>query len=395
MTTQSMMQPADALSKEQELDLGKRIQKKLSADAALVLESMTPEDAIASNQEDINRGLAAINIGLRREFTGVLASVLNGEKTTKKLMEWAPAFEYFSEKDMVALQEGWNEKQLKSFASSMEKDGYTATVSADELGYDSLTRKRLQRDGERASDALVRSNILLVRSMAHEFKRRMPASPDHEEIFAMGMVGLWKAARKYDPRRGNKFSTVAYNWIRQSIVREINNTHRLVRLPENRVGDYIAISRLRREHKDRELTESEFEDIVAAELGLSHEKIREINNAASNHASLNKTVGDDDGEKELIHYVAKSTPAAEEVAIESEMQTILDMALGDLDPLELEVVVSSFKLNYGSIEHRTVKAICADAGISPSQYRRVSSTAMKKIREHLDSYGVSFADFFS
>ena len=395
MTTQSMMQPADALTKDQELALGRRIQKKLSAESATALEATTPEVAIASMQEEINRGLAGLNLSDRRRYSNALAAALNSEKTSKKLMEWAPSFEYFTPADMATLQDGWTDKLLKSFESAMEKNGYESTVFADEPGFDASDRRKFQRDGDRAADALVRSNILLVRSMAHEFKRRMPASPDHEEIFAMGMVGLWKAARKYDPRRENKFSTVAYNWIRQSIVREINNTHRLVRLPENRVGDYIAISRLRRELKDRDISEAEFEDYVTEKLGLSKEKTREINNAAGNHASLNKTVGDDDGEKELIHYVAKSTPAAEEVAIESEMQTILDMALGDLEPLELEIVVSSFKLSYGNIEHRTVKAICADAAISPSQYRRYSANAMKKIREHMDSYGVSFADFFS
>jgi len=395
MTTQSMMHPAEALSKDQELALGRRIQKKLSAESATALELTTPEDAIVSMQEELNRGLAGLMISDRRRYSNALAVALSSEKTSKKLMEWAPAFEYFTSADMDTLRAGWSEKLVKSFDSAMDKNGYSASAFADEAGFDGATRRRLQRDGDRAADSLVRSNILLVRSMAHEFKRRMPASPDHEEIFAMGMVGLWKAARKYDPRRENKFSTVAYNWIRQSIVREINNTHRLVRLPENRVGDYIAISRLRRELNDQDISESEFEDRVTEKLGLSREKTREINNAAGSHASLNKTVGDDDGEKELIHYVAKSTPAAEDVAIETEMQTILDMAMGDLEPLELEIVVSSFKLSYGNIEHRTVKAICADADISPSQYRRISVTAMRKIREHMDSYGVSFADFFS
>lgn len=390
-----MMQPAENLTKDQELALGKRIQKKLSVDAVLVLEALSPEDAIASHPEELNRGLAALEPQTRRPYTAALASALSKEKDPKKLMEWAPAFEYFTAADMASFQAAWTDKLKKSFDSAMSRGGYAATAFADEAGFDAPTRRAIQRDGDKAAHSLVSSNILLVRSMAHEFKRRMPASPDHEEIFAMGLVGLWKAARKYDPRRENKFSTVAYNWIRQSIVREINNTHRLVRLPENRVGDYIAISRLRREHKDSELSEAEFENIVAAELGLSHEKIREINNAAGNHASLNKTVGEEDGEKELIHYVAKAAPAAEEIAIETEMQTILDMALGDLDALELEIVVSSFKLSYGSIEHRTVKAICADAQISPSQYRRISAGAMKKIREHMDSYGVSFADFFS
>lgn len=389
-----MMQPAENLSKDQELALGKRIQKKLSADAVFVLEALSPEEAIATQQEEFNRGLAGLTPSARKIYTGALAQGLNKEKDPKKLMEWAPSFEYFTAADMATLQSGWTDKLKKSFSSALERGNYEATTLAEDPGFDALTRKKLQRDGERAAHSLVSSNILLVRSMAHEFKRRMPASPDHEEIFAMGMVGLWKAARKYDPRRENKFSTVAYNWIRQSIVREINNTHRLVRLPENRVGDYIAISRLRRELKDVELSESEFETYVTEKLGLGREKIREINNAAGNHASLNKTVGEDEGEKELIHYVAKAAPAAEEIAIESEMQTILDMALSDLDELELEIVVSSFKLSYGAMEHRTVKAICADADISPSQYRRISAGAMKKIREHMDSYGVSFADFF-
>ena len=390
-----MMQPAENLSKDQELALGKRIQRKLSADAALILEAMTPEEAIASNQEELNRGLAGLAIEDRRIYSRALATDLSSEKDAKKLMEWAQAFEYFTPADMVIMQAAWTDKLKKSFDSALVRGNYEASVLADEPGFDALTRKRLQRDGERAAHSLVSSNILLVRSMAHEFKRRMPASPDHEEIFAMGMVGLWKAARKYDPRRENKFSTVAYNWIRQSIVREINNTHRLVRLPENRVGDYIAISRLRRELKDQDISESDFENLVTEKLGLSRDKTREINNAAGNHASLNKTVGEDEGEKELIHYVAKSAPAAEEIAIESEMATILDMALSDLTPLELQIVVSSFKLSYGTIEHKTVKAICAEADISPSQYRRISAGAMKKIKEHLDSYGVGFTDFFS
>lgn len=391
-----MMQPAENLTKDQELELGRRIQRKLSVDAAYAIEAMSLEEAMgASEQENLTRSLGAMQPNARSLYTETLAQKLSTVKESKKILEWESAFEYFRPSDIRTMQAAWSDKLKKTFDAALAKGGYVASSLADEPGLNSAARDAAQRIGTQASRDLVRSNTLLVRHMAHEFKRRMPASPDHEEIFAMGMIGLWKAARKYDPRRENKFSTVAYNWIRQSIVREINNTHRLVRLPENRVGDYIEISRIRRENKDRELTEVEIEDIAMSELGLSREKIREINNAAGNHASLNKTVGEDDGEKELIHYVAKAAPAAEETAIESQMQSILNMGLSDLEPLELEVLVSSFRLNYGAIEHRTVKDICADAGISASQYRRISATAMKKVRDHMDSYGVSFADFFS
>ncbi len=391
-----MMQPAQNLTKDQELELGRRIQRKLSVDAAIAIEAMSLEEAMGvPQQENLIRSLGAMQPSARSLYTETLAKKLSTVKESKKIMEWDSAFEYFREADIRTMQAGWSDKLKATFDAALSRGGYVASALAMEPGIGGEARLVADRVGTKASHELVQSNILLVRHMAHEFKRRMPASPDHEEIFAMGMIGLWKAARKYDPRRENKFSTVAYNWIRQSIVREINNTHRLVRLPENRVGDYIEISRIRRENKDRELTEVEIEDIAMDELGLSREKIREINNAAGNHASLNKTVGEDDGEKELIHYVAKAAPAAEDTAIESQMQSILNMALSDLEPLELEILVSSFKLSYGAIEHRTVKDICADAGISASQYRRLSANAMKKVRDHMDSYGVSFADFFS
>lgn len=393
---EATLQTAPPLTKEEELDCGIKIQNKLSAEAANEFEMMNPAMVLENkdDREKILRGMRGMDPKHRSAFSAEMAQKFN-DSSVERLMDWAPAYEFFSEEDSTNLQAGWDQKKAKSFEGAMKRAGRVMSSKVDAPGIHISQRAQIIRIGDRAATDLVKANILLVHSAAHEFEKKMGKIIEYNEFVAQGMIGLWKAVLKYDPERGNKFSTVAYSWIRQSITREVNNTYRLVRLPENRVGDFIELSRYRRSLSDEDITDSEFEALAMEKFSLTREKIREIMNAASTHASLNKKVGTEDGEKELHHFVAKSAPAAETHAIENQMQTILDMALSDLSEVELEVVVSSFKLDYGTIEHRTVKAICADRDITPSQYRRISAGAMAKIKEHIDSYGVTFTDFFN
>lgn len=393
---EATLQTAPPLTKEEELECGTLIQNKLSAEAANEFELMDPEVVLSDkdDREKVLRGLRGMDPKHRSAFSSTMAKKFN-DSSVERLMDWAPAYEFFTQEDSVKLQAGWDKKKTSSFEAALKRSGRVMSSKVESQGIPISERAQIIRKGDRAATDLVKANILLVHSAAHEFEKKMGKIIEYNEFVAQGMIGLWKAVLKYDPERGNKFSTVAFSWIRQSITREVNNTYRLVRLPENRVGDFIELSRYRRSLNNEDISDSEFEKLAMEKFDLTRDKIREIMNAASTHASLNKKVGTEDGEKELHHFVAKSAPAAETHAIENQMQTILDMALSDLTEIELEVVVSSFKLDYGSIEHRTVKAICAERDITPSQYRRFSAVAMTKIKDHMDSYGVTFVDFFN
>src|SRR3954464_12827728 len=88
--------------------------------------------------------------------------------------------------------------------------------------------RAIERGDLAAKDRLVSSNLRLVASVARRYVGRgLPM----EDLLQEGVVGLIRAAEKYDWRRGTRFSTYAVPWIRQSITHALANTSRMVRLP--------------------------------------------------------------------------------------------------------------------------------------------------------------------
>lgn len=118
------------------------------------------------------------------------------------------------------------------------------------------------KEGLEAVDVLVKANMGLVYDRARVFKSKYPAWPEYEDLVQDGMAGLMVAVKKYDPSRGNKFSTVAFNWISQSIIREAKKTGRLVRLPENRIQDYSHVLKLINTLDTDKLSPAEVDEIV-------------------------------------------------------------------------------------------------------------------------------------
>jgi len=91
--------------------------------------------------------------------------------------------------------------------------------------------RRQAAAGQAAREALVLHNLPLVLSIAGRFRN---SSMSYDDLIQEGILGLIKAADRYDPTRGTRFGTLAVWWIRQSIGRAVANTGRLIRLPVNR-----------------------------------------------------------------------------------------------------------------------------------------------------------------
>ncbi len=113
------------------------------------------------------------------------------------------------------------------------QEGIAATRAAGEAPL-TRTARLAVRDGHRAVDILVRSNLRLVRAMATGTRIGSPL-PEEDRI-AFGFVGLLRAVETFDPRRG-RFSTYATWWIRQSVGRGCDDTERLIRLPVHTAED--------------------------------------------------------------------------------------------------------------------------------------------------------------
>lgn len=259
------------------------------------------------------------------------------------------------------------------------------------------TRARLMRDvdlGEQAQETMIRANKGLVYKIAMDFKRAYPGGLEFEDIVQEGMVGLMTAISKYDSSRGNKFSTMAYHWIRQSMVRKTNENSRLVRLPENRVSDLGAVVKIQNRPEVRDLPAAQVEKIILNEVGLTPKVLANIRAAGSTHASLNKVVGGSEGgTKELMDYVgeARASVSSEETMLRDEMLLVLEGALESLEPLQQKVLRAIFR--FDDSRRPTAQELQKALGITPQEYRRAYQDGLTSLRTSLTAQGYALGDF--
>jgi len=147
--------------------------------------------------------------------------------------------------------------------------------------------KRIERGDAEAKERMINSNLRLVVSIA---KRYQGHDLHLLDLIQEGIIGLIRAAEKFDWRRGFKFSTYATWWIRQAVQRGVANKSRTIRIPVHIVEREQKIGRAERElatQLGRQPTEEE----VAKRAKLPLKQVREVRQAARAVTSLDKPIG--------------------------------------------------------------------------------------------------------
>ncbi|MDP4000536.1 MAG: sigma-70 family RNA polymerase sigma factor [bacterium] len=184
--------------------------------------------------------------------------------------------------------------------------------------------KRVEAGDESARQKFVEANLRLVVTVARNYQGR---GLDLEDLIQEGNFGLMKAVDRFDHEQGNKFSTYAWHWIRQSVTRAIQNQGLTVRIPAHLSGKVFKAP-----HVERELTEklgrNPTEDEVAAHLEVKPGTLRAARRAADRPLSID---AENEEGNELINVIAdkKLRDVAEGLA-EQELEEKMKQAVRDV-----------------------------------------------------------------
>jgi RNA polymerase primary sigma factor len=232
--------------------------------------------------------------------------------------------------------------------------------------------QRIERGDLEAKDRLINSNLRLVVSIARKYQGfGLPL----QDLVQEAMLGLIRAAEKFDWRRGYKFSTYATLWIRQSIQRGLDNSGREIRVPAHVAQQLRNLNRTESELTAK-LDRSPTEEELAENSKFTLEEVASLRDLSRVTASLDATVSGD-SETTLGELRADEAPAIEDDVVDREREEAVGAALAHLPEPERKVLQMRF--GTGGEAEWTLREVGRHLGITQERARQLENQALERL----------------
>ncbi len=268
---------------------------------------------------------------------------------------------------------------------SLFRDGNACgdiTFTYDDIKQTNQTLCQLIQGGNRqARSDLCVKNRKLVDKYVYIYQKYYGNHLDFDDLEQVGMVGLLKAAEKFDVNFGTSFSTYAVWWIQQAILREIFNCGFAIRIPAHIMERIFKIVKI-----DNKLFEEGFNyeqrlEAIENELGLNRDQIEQaliIRRDYLSYTSLDVPVGEEKDTTLMELIIDDNTENVEEIYLKTALRSELFELLQTMSERERNIIVLRFGLMDGRA--RTLEEIGTSFGVTRERIRQIEAKALKKLK---------------
>lgn len=278
-------------------------------------------------------------------------------------------------------------RQLKIIPNITNREGESIERYLQEIGREQMISldeeaelaHRIKQGDEEALEKLTKANLRFVVSVAKQYQGQGLSLVD---LINEGNVGLITAAKKFDETRGFKFISYAVWWIRQSILQALAENSRIVRLPQNQVGNVSKVNRFYHQfiQKNERLPSV---DEVAEALDMEPEKVNAVLISSGKHVSMDAPLVEDEDSCLLDLFSNREDSDTDAQLVTESLATEIDRAISQLPDREAKIIKMFFGIQSPEL---SLEEIGEKMKLSRERVRQIKEKGLAILRSaHLSS----------